>query len=132
MKVSSLHKNLTTRAMAKTEIEAKIFMYQLFQRLCRYVKFFGNVLSNVSFMQFEWYTFEHYVLLVGSLEYVLVNATMQKAYFLYGKCVQVNNFEIVVNFFDTSRNLTRYSAIVHKFTRIYPVCSTYELTKQFV
>jgi hypothetical protein len=62
--------------MAKTEIEAKIFMYQLFQRLCRYVKFFGNVLSNVSFMQFEWYTFEHYVLLVGSLEYALVNATM--------------------------------------------------------
>ena len=25
-----------------------------------------------------------------------------------------------------------YSAIVHKFTGIYPVCSSYELTKQFI
>ena len=46
--------------------------------------------------------------------------------------VQVNNYEIVVNFFHISHNLTWYSAIVHKFTRIYPVCSTYELTKQFM
>ena len=46
--------------------------------------------------------------------------------------VQVNNYEIVANFFYISHNLTWYSAIVHKFTRIYPVCSTYELTKQFM
>ena len=46
--------------------------------------------------------------------------------------IQVNNYEIVVNFFHISHNLTRYSAIVHKFTRIYLVCSTYELTKQFM
>ena len=46
--------------------------------------------------------------------------------------VQVNNYEIVVNLFHISHNLTWYSAIVHKFTRIYPVCSTYELTKQFM
>ena len=46
--------------------------------------------------------------------------------------LQVNNYEIVVNFFHTNHNLTWYSAIVHKFTRIYPVCSTYELTKQFM
>ena len=46
--------------------------------------------------------------------------------------VQVNNYEIVINFFHISHNLTRYSAIVHKLTRIYPVCSTYELTKQFM
>ena len=46
--------------------------------------------------------------------------------------VQVNNYEIVVNFFHISHNLAWYSAIVHKFTRIYPVCSTYELTKQFM
>ena len=46
--------------------------------------------------------------------------------------LQVNNYEIVVKFFHISRNLTWYSAIVHKFTRIYPVCSTYELTKQFM
>ena len=44
--------------------------------------------------------------------------------------VQVNNYEIVINFFHISHNLTWYSAIVHKFTRIYSVCSTYELTKQ--
>ena len=37
-----------------------------------------------------------------------------------------------LNFFHISHNLTWYSAIVHKFTRIYPVCSTYELTKQFI
>ena len=41
--------------------------------------------------------------------------------------VQVNNYEIVVIFFHISHNLTGYSAIVHKCTRIYPVCSTYEL-----
>ena len=46
--------------------------------------------------------------------------------------LQVNNYEIVINFFYISHNLTWYSAIVHKFTRIYPVCSTYELTKQFM
>ena len=46
--------------------------------------------------------------------------------------IQVNNYEIVVNIFHISHNLTWYSAIVHKFTRIYPVCSTYELTKQFM
>ena len=46
--------------------------------------------------------------------------------------LQVNNYEIVVNFFHISHDLTWYSAIVHKFARIYPVCSTYELTKQFM
>ena len=35
------------------------------------------------------------------------------------KLVQLNNFEIVVNFFHISHNLTWYSAIVHKFTRLY-------------
>ena len=44
--------------------------------------------------------------------------------------VQANNFEIVVIFFHISHNLTWYSAIVHKFTKIHPVCSTYQLTKQ--
>ena len=42
--------------------------------------------------------------------------------------VQVINYEIVVNFFHVNHNLTLYSAIVHKFTRIYPICSTYEQT----
>ena len=46
--------------------------------------------------------------------------------------LQVNDYEIVVKFFHISQNLTWYSAIVPKFTRIYPVCSTYELTKQFM
>ena len=46
--------------------------------------------------------------------------------------LQVNDYEIVVNFFHISHNLTWYSAIVHKFTRIYQVCSTYELTQQFM
>ena len=46
--------------------------------------------------------------------------------------LQVHNHEIVVNIFHISHNLTWYSAIVHGFTRIYPVCSTYELTKQFM
>jgi hypothetical protein len=48
------------------------------------------------------------------------------------RCIQVNNYEIVINFFHISHNLTWYSAIVHKFTRIYPVWSTYEPTKQFI
>ena len=52
---------------------------------------------------------------------------------IWGLCeIQVNNCEIVVKFFHISHNLTWYSEIVHKFTRLYPVCSTYELTKQFV
>ena len=38
---------------------------------------------------------------------------------------------ISYNFTGWYLNLTWYSAIVHKFTRIYSVCSTYELTKQF-
>ena len=46
--------------------------------------------------------------------------------------VQVNNYEIVVKKFHISHNLTWYLAIFHKFTRIYRVCSTYELTKQFM
>ena len=46
--------------------------------------------------------------------------------------LQINNYEIVVNFFHISHNFTWYSEIVHKFTRIYQVCSTYELKKQFM
>ena len=46
--------------------------------------------------------------------------------------LQVDNYEIVVSIFHISHILTWYSAIVHKFIRIYPVCSTYELTKQFM
>ena len=45
--------------------------------------------------------------------------------------LQVNNYEIIINFFHISHILTWYS-IVREFTRIYPVCSTYELTKLFV
>ena len=41
------------------------------------------------------------------------------------KYVQVNKFEIVINLFHISHNLTWYSEIVHKFTRISKVCSTY-------
>ena len=46
--------------------------------------------------------------------------------------VQVNNYEIVAKIFHVSHSLSWYSAIFHKFTRVYPVCSTYELTKQFL
>ena len=46
--------------------------------------------------------------------------------------LQVNDYEIVVNILHISHNLTWYSAIVQKFTIIYPVCSTFELTKQFM
>ena len=53
-------------------------------------------------------------------------------YFLSTMIIQVNYYEIVLNVFHISHNLTWHSAIVHKFTRIYPVCSTYELTKQFM
>ena len=48
------------------------------------------------------------------------------------KIIQVNNYEMVVIFFHISHNLTWYSTIAHKFTRIYPVFSTYELTKQII
>ena len=46
--------------------------------------------------------------------------------------IQVNNHEIVVKFFHISHNLTWYSEIVQRFTRISKFCSTYELTKQFM
>ena len=45
--------------------------------------------------------------------------------------IQVNNYDIVVIFFHISHNLTWYSEFVNKFTRIYLVCTAYELTKQF-
>ena len=38
--------------------------------------------------------------------------------------VHVNNYEFIINFLHNSHNLTWYSAIVHKFNRNYPVCST--------
>ena len=42
-------------------------------------------------------------------------------------------FVIYVHFFHTSHKLTSYClVIVHKFTRIYPVCTTYELTELFM
>ena len=43
--------------------------------------------------------------------------------------LQVNNSEIVINFFHISQYFTWYSAIVYEFNRIYQVYSTYELTK---
>ena len=46
--------------------------------------------------------------------------------------LQVINYEIVLKYFHISHNLTWYSGIVHEFTRIYPVCSTYELRKQLM
>ena len=46
--------------------------------------------------------------------------------------LQVNNYEIVINFLHISHSITWCIEIVHRFTRIYPVCSTYELTKQFM
>ena len=35
--------------------------------------------------------------------------------------IQENNYEVVINFFHISHNLTWYSAIVQKFARIYPL-----------
>ena len=46
--------------------------------------------------------------------------------------LQVNNYEIVVKIFHISQNLTWYSEIVQRFTRISKFCSNYELTKQFM
>ena len=47
--------------------------------------------------------------------------------------VQVNDYEIDVNFFHINHKLTFYClAIVHEFIIIYSVCSTYKLTKQFM
>ena len=46
--------------------------------------------------------------------------------------IQLNNYEIVVKIFHISHNLTWYSEIVQRFTRISKFCSTYELTKQFM
>jgi hypothetical protein len=50
--------------------------------------------------------------------------------FLIGKRRLVNN-----NFLQTMKGLhnsNKYWKLETKFTRIYPVCSTYELTKQFM
>ena len=65
-----------------------------------------------------------------SLTRISVHCNIQKP-FICTSIVQVNNYEIVVKFFHISHNLTWCSAIVHtEFTRIHPVCSTYELTKE--
>ena len=68
----------------------------------------------------------------GNLQDDTQTCKLADAYVLHWYYVQVNNYEIVVNFFHIRDNLTWYSVIVHKFTRNYPVCSTYELTKQFM
>ena len=60
------------------------------------------------------------------------NNEIRSIKFLRAPILQVNNYEIIVKFFHIGHNLTWYSAIVHKFTRIYPVCSTTEVTKQFM
>ena len=87
-------------------------------------------------MQCQEYVFYFYLFNNKFIYNTACTTSLSYLYFfsisLYAKKFQVNNYEIVVNFLHISHNLTWYSAIVHKFTRIYPVCSTYELTKQFV
>ena len=46
--------------------------------------------------------------------------------------LQINNYEIVKTIFHISHNLTWYSKIVQRTTRISKFCSTHELTKQFM
>ena len=46
--------------------------------------------------------------------------------------VQADNYEIFLKIFHIIHNLTWYSEIVQRFTRISKFCSTYELTKQFM
>ena len=48
------------------------------------------------------------------------------------RVVQVNNYEIVEDFLYFSHKLTCHSAIVHKFTRIYTVCSTTSRTDKTI
>ena len=58
-------------------------------------------------------------------------------YFLFGYPIRIKLFRLIWKDFlllhhsvaQISPNLTWYSAIVHKFTRIYPVYSNYELEK---
>ena len=55
---------------------------------------------------------------------------LSKVFIICSVFVQVNDYEIDANSFHISHNLTWYcSAIVHKFTGINQVFSTYELTK---
>ena len=55
--------------------------------------------------------------------YVPTSASSMKVDKMHFKVIQVNNYEVVLNFFHIRHNLTWYSTIVHKFARIYPVCS---------
>ena len=65
----------------------------------------------------------HY--LVFSFHWLQITLTkLSKAMSGFETILQVNNYE---NFFHICHNMTWYSVIVHKFTRIYPVCSTYSL-----
>ena len=103
------------------------------------------------FVSFSFFSFVNYELKIGfkaqflKFQVFYISSAKQKYFFdqstikRLGKLkllsyyeVQVNNYEIVVKIFHISHNLTWYSAIVHKFTRIYPVCSTYDVTKQFM
>ena len=67
-------------------------------------------------------------ILRDSLEYAITFF----AKLTFSRLLRVNNYEIIVNFFHISHNLRWYSVIVHRFTRIYPVCSIYQVTKQFM
>ena len=46
--------------------------------------------------------------------------------------IQANDYEIVVEFFNISHDLKWHSAIVHKFTKIYPVCSSQFWIRVFI
>ena len=46
--------------------------------------------------------------------------------------IQVNNYEIVINFFHISHNLTWYSAIVHKFTWFVQLMNWQNNSSKFV
>ena len=60
------------------------------------------------------------------ISYVLWSIHLAFLLWKQAKYLQVNDYEIIIKFFHISHDVTWYSAIVHKFTIIHPVCSTYK------
>ena len=93
--------------------------------------FFSTCIDNSALCKLDLVTIRAIIRRPWNIS-VTSDVELELAELIQCRFLQVNNYDIVVKIFHISHDLTRYSAIVHKFTRIHPICSTYELTKQFI
>ena len=114
--------------MTARRLDWKIYQTNLTSK--PFVKPILRVLKQSNPQEHFWGHWFTYSTLLKSFDYL--NAIEGFFFIKNWISIQVNDYEIVVKFFHISHNLTWYSAIVHKFIIIYPVCSKDDLTKKFM